>query len=428
MKNREQILQALAAGEYDPVLVRLYVDEQLIPVQRERYSKAIGAFAERFADKEEIALYSAPGRSEVCGNHTDHQNGMVLATSINLDAIAVVAPTDNMQVVLFSDERSVEKVDLTDLTPKEDEQGTTAALIRGVAAGFLKQGFLIGGFAAYVTSDVLVGAGMSSSAAFESLLGTIFSGLYNEKKVSSVDIAKIGQYAENVYFGKPCGLMDQMACSVGGMVHIDFKEVANPYVEAVESDFEAAGISLCIVDTKGSHADLTPDYAAVPAEMKAVAQAFGKEHLREVEESLFYEKLPQLTKEVSGRAILRAIHFYSEEHRVENAVKALKEKDYAAFLQVIKQSGDSSTKNLQNIYSPKQIDSQNMSVALAITEQYIKDLGVCRVHGGGFAGTIQVFLKTEATDGYRNMIERIYGEGSCHILKVRSIGGTCVIE
>lgn len=427
MQNIMSVRESLEQGSLDQKIREIYVDEQRVPYNRERYIRAIDRFTELFPSEKEIEIYSAPGRSEVCGNHTDHQNGMVLATSINLDAIAIVAKAEEPVIRLVSGDFPMEEVDVADLSMKEEEQSTTTALIRGVAAGMKERGHKVGGFTAYITSDVLMGAGMSSSAAFESLIGTILSGLYNDMKVSSIEIAQIGQYAENIYFGKPCGLMDQMACSVGGMIFIDFKEKEHPEVRQVHTDFEKAGLSLCIVDTKGSHADLTPDYAAVPAEMNQVAQALGREHLREVPRETFFKELPKLWKETSGRAVLRAIHFYEEEERVLRGVKSLEESDYPGFLSVIKASGDSSAKYLQNIYSPKDVDSQNVTVALAVSESILGENGVCRVHGGGFAGTIQAFVKNEAVAAYKEQIEAIYGDDSCHVLKVRLQGGIRVL-
>lgn len=427
MQDIMSVRESLEQGKLDQKIKEIYVDEQRVPYNRERYIKAIDRFTELFPSEKEIEIYSAPGRSEVCGNHTDHQNGMVLATSINLDAIAIVAKAEESVIRLVSGDFPMEEINVEDLAMKEEEKSTTTALIRGVAAGMKERGHQVGGFTAYITSDVLMGAGMSSSAAFESLIGTILSGLYNDMTVSSIEIAQIGQYAENIYFGKPCGLMDQMACSVGGMIFIDFEDKEHPEVKQVHSDFEKAGLSLCIVDTKGSHADLTPDYAAVPAEMNQVAQALGKEHLREVPRETFFKELPKLWKETSGRAVLRAIHFYEEEERVLRGVKALEESDYPGFLSVIKASGDSSAKYLQNIYSPKDVDSQNVTVALAVSESILGDNGVCRVHGGGFAGTIQAFVKNEAVAAYKEQIEAIYGDDSCHVLKVRLQGGIRVL-
>ncbi len=427
MKELQKIKEMLSSGAFDEKIKNIYIDEKRVKYNRDRYVRAIDRFSELFPEHKSGEIYSAPGRSEVCGNHTDHQNGVVLATSINLDAIAIVSPTDNGIIRLVSDDMPLETVDVTELSCIEGEKGTTTALIRGVMAGLADKGFKLGGFDAFITSDVLMGAGMSSSAAFESLVGTIISGLYNDMSVSSVDIAKIGQYAENVYFGKPCGLMDQMACSVGGMIFIDFADKENVIVEKIDSDFDGAGLSLCIVDTKGSHADLTPDYAAVPEEMNSVARALGKEYLREVDEKEFYRNIPMLREKVGGRAVIRAIHFFEEEKRVKVAVAALKSSNYNGFMQVIKASGNSSSKYLQNIYSPKDIYSQNVTLALAVTESQIGDVGVCRVHGGGFAGTIQVFIQDEAVAAYKKCIESIFGEDSCHVLKVRNDGGIKVI-
>lgn len=427
MQDIRSVREDLENKKLDSKLKEIYVDEQRIPYNRERYIRAIDRFMELFPEEQEIEIYSAPGRSEVCGNHTDHQNGMVLATSINLDAIAIVARTEDSMIHLVSGDFPMEELDVRDTQLRECEKSTTTALIRGVAAGLAQRGYQTGGFKTYITSDVLMGAGMSSSAAFESLIGTILSGLYNDGRVSGIELAQIGQYAENIYFGKPCGLMDQMACSVGGMIYIDFKEKEHPQVKQIHSDFEKAGLSLCIVDTKGSHADLTPDYAAVPAEMNAVAQFFGKEHLREVPKEDFYKELPDIWQKTSGRSVLRAIHFYEEEERVQRGADALERSDYPGFLEVIRESGASSAKYLQNIYSPKDVEKQNVTVALAVSESILGPNGVCRVHGGGFAGTIQAFVRNEAVEDYKERLEAIFGPDSCHVLKVRLQGGMQVL-
>lgn len=426
MKGLNEIISDIQQGVYDSKLKKVYVDENLIEPQRVRYVSALMRFCSLFGEKQ-VEVFSAPGRSEVCGNHTDHQHGHVLATSINLDAIAVVSPTDDMMVRLVSDALPMIEIDLRDIQKRDCEEETTDALIRGVAAAFVEHDYKVGGFEAFITSDVLMGAGMSSSAAFESLIGTIWSGLYNDMEVSAVDIAKIGQYAENKYFGKPCGLMDQMACSVGGLIYIDFEDTKKPVIEQVPCDFEAYEYSLCIVDTKGSHADLTDDYAAILNEMKEVAEFFGKQYLREVDESVFFVNLAKLREKVSDRAVLRALHFYTEQTRVREGVNALKQNDFAGFLDVIRRSGDSSSKLLQNIYSISAPVSQNVMVALAITEYILKDKGVCRVHGGGFAGTIQAFVENDMAVEYKNSIETVFGTGACHILKVRPYGGIKII-
>ena len=423
MKNIKMVRDEIAKGMLDDRILSIYVDSDRVKYNRERYVSAIDSFSKLFPEESEIEIYSAPGRSEVCGNHTDHQNGVVLATSINLDTMAVVSKTEDNAIRLVSGDFPMEVIDVADVAKRESEKDTTTALIRGVLAGLKDMGCKLGGFKAYVTSDVIMGAGMSSSAAFESLIGTIISGLYNDMSVSSVDIAKIGQYAENEYFGKPCGLMDQMACSVGGMVYIDFANRTRPAVEKIACNFEEAGLSLCIVDTKGSHADLTPDYAAIPEEMRQVAEYFGKDYLRDVPEEKFYKNLSVLRDKVSDRAVLRAIHFYTEQTRVDEAVSMLRASDYVGFLDVVERSGNSSAKYLQNIYSPNDLTVQNVTVALAVSESVLGQKGVSRVHGGGFAGTIQAFVKNDAVPEYKRAMERIFGGESCHVLKVRAYGG-----
>ncbi len=422
MEKTSTLIEGFIEGKFNQRLKEIYVDEGRISYNCKRYAEALRKFEGCFGDKK-VEIYSAPGRSEVCGNHTDHQDGHVLAASINLDAIGIVSPSDDMRIRLVSEDFIKVDIDLNDLELKEDEKETTYALVRGVSARIKELGYKVGGFDAYVTSDVLIGAGMSSSAAFESLIGTIISGLYNDMTIPAVEIAKIGQYAENVYFGKPCGLMDQMACSVGGLIYIDFLDRENPIIQQVSSDFEGNEYSLCIIDTKGSHADLTEDYASIPQEMKAVAQFFGEETLGEVLPERFFGKLALLRGKVSDRSILRGIHFFEEQERVCQGVTALRENDFGKFLDVIKRSGDSSSKLLQNIYSPKDCNTQNVTLALAVSEHLLGENGVCRVHGGGFAGTIQAFVKNQAVEIYKQGIEAVFGQGSCQVLKVRKYGG-----
>lgn len=301
-------------------------------------------------------------------------------------------------------------------------------MVRGVLAKLKELGYQLGGFNAYVTSDVLMGAGLSSSAAFETLIGTIIDGLYNDMRIDMVTIAKVGQYAENVYFGKPCGLMDQCACAVGGLIEIDFKDPSKPIVEHIDVDFSKYHHSLCIVDTKGSHADLTDAYGAVPAEMKVVAKYFGKEVLREVDKNEFYANIANVRKVCNDRAVLRAIHFFNEDARVERIVKDLKNDDFSGFKQGIKQSGDSSYKYLQNVYASFDSDHQAIAIGIAISDMLLKDHGVCRVHGGGFAGTIQAFVEDDFVVEYKTGIEKVFGNGSCHVLKVRKYGGCKVMD
>lgn len=426
MYQTEELKQQLAAGQLDGRLTEVYVDPSMISGQKERYRRAIEEFEKLFGAGE-AEIYSAPGRSEVAGNHTDHQHGEVLAASVNLDAIAVVRKTADNRIRLLSQGYPMLTVELGDLEVKKEEEGTSWALIRGMAYGLKKNGHAIGGFEAYVTSDVLGGAGLSSSAAFEVLVGTILSGLYNGMGISPVEIAQVAQFSENVYFGKPCGLMDQMASSVGGLIHIDFKDTKHPVVEQVDVDFAAYDHSLCITDTKGSHADLTDEYAAVPAEMKQVAGYFEKEVLREVDEKEFYAKIPQLRERFGDRPVLRAIHFFAENQRVEQQVAALKAGAFDTFLKLIQASGDSSFKYLQNVYTSKDVQNQAVSIGLAVSQNILGNHGVSRVHGGGFAGTIQAFVKNDYVETYRAALDAVFGEGSCHVLKVRPVGGIKVI-
>lgn len=413
-------------GIYRERLKDIYVDESVLDYQTERYIKALTEFASLYGEKE-VEIYSAPGRSEVGGNHTDHQYGKVLATSINLDAIAVVAKTEDDIIALKSEGYQKMSVHLSSLEPRDGEEGSSEALTRGVASRLKEAGYKIGGFEAYVTSDVLNGAGMSSSAAYEVLIGNILSGLYNEEKIDPVFIAQAGQYAENVFFGKPCGLMDQMASSVGGMVNIDFADPKKPIVKKVHVDFEAYGHSLCIVDTKGSHADLTDDYAAIPEEMKQVANFFEEDVLRKVDKNEFYLNLPKIRTILGDRAVLRAMHLFEENKRVDEQVLALEQGDFENFKKLIKASGDSSFKYLQNVYSSHELNNQSVSIGLAISDVVLGEKGVSRVHGGGFAGTIQAFVPNDIVGMYKETIENVFGEGACHILKVRPYGGMRVL-
>lgn len=424
MKTTE-LKKGFQDGKYEGLLRDIYVDEAVLDYQKERYIKAIENFEELFGEKE-VEIYSAPGRSEIGGNHTDHQNGRVLAASINLDAIAVVAKKEN-GVVLKSEGYPMINVSLADLLPKKEEEGTSAGLIRGVAAKLKEEGYKIGGFEAYVTSDVLNGAGMSSSAAFEVLVGNILSGIYNEGKVSPVLIAQAGQYAENVFFGKPCGLMDQMASSVGNLIFIDFADVKNPVIKKVDVNFEDFDHSLCIIDTKGSHADLTDEYAAIPEEMKKVAAYFGKEILHQIDKNEFYIHIPEIRKVAGDRAVLRAMHWFEETDRVIDQVNALEQGDFEEFKKLIKASGDSSFKYLQNVYSVKNLSRQEMAVGLAFSDVILKGRGVSRVHGGGFAGTIQAFVPNDIVDIYKKNMEDIFGQDACHVLKIRKYGGMKVL-
>ena len=398
--------------------------ESAVAAQRERYEKSAEEFRSIFGDSDQLRYFSAPGRTEVGGNHTDHNHGKVLAASVNLDVIAVVEPTDDNIITIKSEGFPEDSVDISDLSVHEDEKNSSAALIRGVAAGFKNNGLNIGGFKAYTTSNVMKGSGLSSSAAFEVLIGNILSGIYNAGGISAVKIAQIAQYAENEYFGKPCGLMDQMACSVGGFVTIDFNDPKNPVIEEVDFDFAKCGHSLCIVDTKGSHSDLTDEYAAIRTEMESVAEFFGKKVLREVSEEEFKSKIRELRTAVGDRAILRAMHFYADNARVLKEVDALRGGDFETFKKYILESGASSYKYNQNVFSVKQPSVQPVSLALAVSESILKGRGAWRVHGGGFAGTIQAFVPNDLLKDYKSIMESIFGEGTCYVLYIRPVGGT----
>lgn len=410
----------------DTMLVKLY-GEKMLSMQQERYAKAEKAFEELFGATDNLMIFSASGRTEVGGNHTDHNRGKVLAAAVGLDVIAFVTPTDDGIITVKSEGFPQDSVDTADIAIKEDDKNTSAALIRGVADGLKKDGFNIGGFKAYTTSNVLKGSGISSSAAFEVLIGTILSHLYNDGKVTAVKIAQIAQYAENAHFGKPSGLMDQMASSVGGFIEIDFADTANPVIDAISYNFAESGHSLCIVDTKGSHANLTPEYAAIPVEMKSVAQFFGKNELRDITREQLWEKVAEVRKACGDRAVSRAFHFFDENERVDREAEALRNGNLDAFLNEVKASGNSSFKYLQNIFATVDPKEQGVVLGLYTAERILNGRGACRVHGGGFAGTIQAFVPNDLLDKFISEMEHLFGEGSCYNLYIRPVGGTKVM-
>ncbi len=426
MKPSEMIT-TIQNGGADIALKKVYVTDSAVEMQKPRYIRTIEKFIELFGDDRDVMVLSAPGRTEICGNHTDHNNGKVLAASINLDAIAVAAKNDDNVINEKSEGHSLNTVDISELTPSEDMYGKSASMIKGVAAGLKNNGYKIGGFDACTTSDVMGGSGLSSSAAFEVLLGTVLSHLYNDGNIDAVTIAKVAQYSENVFFGKPSGLLDQMASSVGTFVTIDFESTENPVIKKVDFDFAKSGYSLCIVDTHGNHSDLTDDYAAVRGEMESVAKALGKNVLREISSDAFFSAIPEITGKVNDRAILRAVHFYNENTRVEKAVSALENNDFDAFKQVITESGFSSFLYNQNVFTPNNPTEQKLSLALCLSQQLLEGKGAWRVHGGGFAGTIQAFVPNDCLEEYRKTMDDVFGEGSCHILIIRPVGGTRVI-
>lgn len=427
MSNTADLIKTIEEGAFDNKFLDIYCDEKAVLIQRKRYIEALEKFVNLF-NTEDVNIFSAPGRSEVMGNHTDHQHGEVLAAGINLDAIAVVSKTEGKLIRLVSGNNPMMKVDCDGQGKQKSKKESSEALIEGVCRYFTDKGYEVGGFDAYVTSDVLIGAGLSSSAAFETLIGTVISYLYNEGKISETETAIAGQYAENVYFGKPCGLMDQMACSMGNLVHIDFADPLNPVCEKIMFDLSDKGYSLCITDTKGSHADLTDEYAAIPTEMKEVASFFKKEYLLGVTMDELISNASEIRKYFSDRALLRAIHFINENDRVKKGVQALKNDDTHEFLKLVRESGRSSFEYLQNVYSVKDVLRQNLSLALALSDSILdKDEEAFRVHGGGFAGTIQAFVKNENVAAYKSKLDSVFGEDSCHVLKIRKYGGIKIV-
>lgn len=395
--------------------------------QQERYEKLREGFAKQFGSDEGGEYFSAPGRSEVGGNHTDHNHGRVLAAAVNLDIVAYARKTENGKAVLKSAEYpKIDVIDLSDLAKKTEEDETSASLLRGICARCRELGYTVGGFEAYTMTRVLKGSGLSSSAAFEVLVVTIISHLYNDDKIDPVTAAKIAQYAENVYFGKPSGLLDQMASSVGGFTSIDFKDPETPMINKVDFDITAAGYALCVVDTGGNHADLTGEYAAIPVEMKKVAAFFGKEVLRDVDEKEFYEHIGEIRKQTGDRAVLRAMHFFDDDRLAAQEAKALQSGDFESFKEMIISSGRSSSQRLQNVFAVVNPQEQGLTLALALSERLLAGKGAWRVHGGGFAGTIQAFVPLSCLEEYRTEIEKVFGEGTCYTLSIRQPGGTKV--
>ena len=427
MKPKELINRLNNSALKEELSVLYGSDADVHCAQRQRYIKAITRFTEIFPEREDIHLFSAPGRSEIGGNHTDHQHGCALAATVNLDVVAVVAFHEEGVIRFKSEGHRMCEVDLSDLSVHEEEKGSSIAMIRGIASRFSEMGVHICGFDAYSVSDVLTGSGLSSSAAFETLVGTIIDIQYNDGKAGEIEIAKIGQYAENGYFGKGSGLLDQMVCSVGGFVFLDFRDTDDPRVERYTFDFEKAGYHLCITDTKGSHSDLTDDYIAVPAEMKEVAAYFGKPYLREVDEKAFFSAIPELHGKVSDRAILRAIHFFGENRRAIEEADALERGDLKQFFELYRQSANSSANLLQNLYSARKPLEQGIPLAIAASMLFLGNNASVRVHGGGFAGTIQAFVPLDKTDAYREKMDALFGEGSCYVLSIRPVGGVKII-
>lgn len=393
-----------------------------------RFVKAIDGFCETFGEGENLRIFSAPGRTEIGGNHTDHQHGAVLAGGLNLDVIGIARLNGTNEIRIKSEGYPMDVVRISELEASEAEFGRSESLIRGVAAKFAEMGYALAGFDAYTISSVLKGSGMSSSAAFEVLVGNIMNAFFADGAVNAVDIAKIGQFAENKYFGKPCGLLDQMASSVSSMVAMDFASVEKPVVEKIEFDFAATNHALCIIDTGADHADLTDEYAAVPAEMKKVAKFFGKDFLNDVKKEDFMAKIKEIREELGDdRAVLRALHYFNETRRAKDEAAALKAGDFDKFLKIVKKSGLSSYMYLQNVYASSQPHAQAVSLSLALCDEILGERGAYRVHGGGFAGTIQAFVPFDMLDEFKTKIEAVLGEGMCHVLAIRPVGG-CEIK
>lgn len=423
-----EFFEMLDSGNFDERLKAVYGnDEKTLERQKNRYKEAVSKFSKTYPHHTEIEIFSAPGRTEIGGNHTDHQHGCVLAAAVDVDIIGVVAFHDGGVIRILSegyDEISV-KTSETDICKGD---GGSVAITRGILSKFKEEGIDIAGFDMYAVSDVLSGSGISSSAAFETLIGTVMDKHYNDGRLGAVEIAKIGQFAENVYFGKKSGLMDQMVSSVGGFVFIDFENPQKPVVKSCEFDFEKSGYCLFITDTKGSHADLTDDYVAITEEMREVAACFGKDVMRQVDRTEFFEKLPDLREKCSDRAILRAIHFLGDNERAWLEFSALEHGDVSKFLALVNESGESSKGLLQNLYSSKKPKNQEIPLALEISRRIVGEKGAVRVHGGGFAGTIQAFVPVELAKEYQKQMDNLFGEGSSRLMKIRPYGGIVVIK
>lgn len=430
MANAVQLVEQLKRGDFDNALCRLYgEDPNVLSKQRERYAKAVEEFEKHFDGTRELRLYSAPGRTEIGGNHTDHNHGVVMAAAVDLDMVAVVAQNNSTQVNIYSQNfERTDSVDVSCLTPQEEEKGSSPSLIRGIAARIVELGGTVGGFDAYTTSDVLRGSGLSSSAAFEVLVGEIFNAEFNDGRFSAVDNAKIGQYAENVFFDKPCGLMDQTACAVGSAITIDFKEPASPVVDKIPFDIAKHGFCLCITDTKGSHADLTDDYAAIRREMESVAEFLGKKVLRDVDEEVFFSKIAEIREELGDRAVLRAIHFFADCKRAKALYEAVADDRFDDFLHLIVDGGHSSFEYNQNAYSIKKPEEQGVALGVALSQRVLAGRGAWRLQGGGFAGTIQAFVPKDLLEQYRATLEGVFGKDSCYVLNVRNYGAIQVTQ
>lgn len=416
-----ELVDRIRNGKMDETISRVYPGKEICQVRR-RLAGICQGYEKLFGITGELHGFSVPGRTELGGNHTDHQHGCVLAAGVDLDSAAAAAPNGEDTIRLFSEGYGMLEVDIREIQPRREEQNTTAALIRGVVAYLREQGHQIGGFHAYVSSEVLPGSGLSSSASFEVLIGIICSGLFAKGQLSPALLAQAGQYAENRYFGKPCGLMDQMACAMGGVIFLDFTDSQNPYTRKIPFDLRQAGYDLCILDCGAGHEGLTGEYASIVQEMNAVAACFHKEYLREVDEKKFFSALKQVRETAGDRAALRAIHFFRENRRVPMEAEALKVGDFHRFLSLVGESGRSSYMYLQNIVPRGAVEHQEMGIALALCEELLCGKGAFRVHGGGFAGTVQAFVPHSMLSHFRQSAEEVLGSGSCLVLSLRHAG------
>lgn len=425
MKSVKELKKELAEGTFARKLAWLYCcGEESTAHYADRYVHVLNGLETEFGCHETAALFSAPGRTEIGGNHTDHQHGRVLAGSVNIDMIAAVGTNDLGQLRLKSEGYDLCVIDLSDLEKKKSEENTSPAILRGTCAAFAQRGAKLSGLDVYVASNVPKGSGVSSSAAFEVLVGTILNELFlEERKVSPIEIAQIGQWVENVYFGKPCGLMDQMASSVGGVVGIDFADPEQPVVKQIKFDLKKAGLTLCIVDSGADHADLTQEYAAVPEDCRAVADVCGGEVLRDVPQAVFFQKIKLCRGKCSDRAILRAIHFYHDNLRAQQEAAALETEDFDTFLHLVNESGHSSWEYLQNITPAGAIQQQAVGLTIAVAKEILNGRGAVRVHGGGFAGTVQAFVPLDMVAKFQKEVEMILGENTCHVMDIRPVGG-----
>ena len=424
--NISELVNAISNGALDERFRELYgSSERTLLRQRARYLSAAEKFSRLYPERGEIHVFSAPGRTEIGGNHTDHQKGCVLAASVDLDILAAVAPTQSGIIRVLSQGYPMIEVDLRELDPKEEEINTSAALIRGVASRMSAMGCDLRerGLDVYMTSTVPKGSGLSSSAAYEVLMGTMLNELFWEGRCTAVELAQIGQYAENMFFGKPCGLMDQMASSVGGVVSIDFENTAHPAVEQLDVDLHAYGYALCILDSGAGHEDLTNEYSAITNELRAVCRVFGKEVLREVPEADFMAALSQVRQSAGDRGVLRALHIYAENRRAQAEADALRAGDLDGFLTLVRESGRSSAMYLQNVVPTGSVEHQELMVTLALCEAILNGRGAVRVHGGGFGGTAQAFVPLDLLEEFKTRTEAVLGPGSCHVVTIRPVGG-----